>query len=370
MSRSAILPHFFTVSMSLNVAFFEPPPQQAEGGLERAIEMLDDYFEPRDVQVRRCATASEVWQSPPDLVHFHGLWQLDHAWASWLCRRLDVPYVVSPHGMLEPWAWAQKKWKKRPYYAAVERFHLQGADCVLATSKQEKSNLQAFVAETQLQSIPLAITDEVGPAYSEAREALGWPDGERVLLYLSRVHPKKGLHMLLEALVDLPSSATENTRLVVVGPGPDEYVERLQSYIRRHQDRLPKIEWKGPVWGDEKWTYLQGADLMCLPTHSENFGVVVLEALQVGTPVLTTTATPWSFLEDWSAGRIVDPEVQEIRDALAEFITTFSWDETARNALADRTRDRFALSVLGKQYRTLYKTFASGSTPESRRGSW
>jgi glycosyltransferase involved in cell wall biosynthesis len=340
--------------MSLNVAFFEPPPQQAEGGLERAIEMLDDYFEPRDVQVLRRATASEVWRRPPDLVHFHGLWQPDHAWASWLCRRLGVPYIVSPHGMLEPWAWAQKKWKKRPYYAAVERFHLQGADCVLATSDQEASNLRAFVSETQLQSIPLAITDDVGPAYSEAREALGWPDGERVLLYLSRVHPKKGLHMLLEALVDLPSSATENTRLVVVGPGPDDYVERLQSYSRQHQDQLPEVVWEGPVWGDEKWTYLQGADLMCLPTHSENFGVVILEALQVGTPVLTTNATPWTYLQEWEGVYIVEPDVRNIEGTLKVYCKKPKWTDAKRDRLARKTRRNFEIYNIGPMYSDLY----------------
>lgn len=318
--------------------------------------MLDDYFASREIQIQRRATASEVWRRLPDVVHFHGLWQLDHAWASWLCRRLDVPYIVSPHGMLEPWAWAQKKWKKRPYYAAVERFHLQGAYCVLATSEQEKSNLRAFVAETQLQSIPLAITDEVGPAYSEAREALGWPDDERVLLYLSRVHPKKGLHMLLEALVDLPSSATENTRLVVVGPGPDDYVERLQSYSRQHQDQLPEVVWKGPVWGNEKWSYIQGADLMCLPTHSENFGIVVLETLQVGTPVLTTDTTPWSFVETWEAGYVVSPQVGEIRKALSDFYASFNWCCGRRQELAKKTRDHFKLPVLGRRYCKLYKS--------------
>ncbi|WP_263810425.1 glycosyltransferase [Salinibacter pepae] len=340
--------------MSLNVAFFEPPPQQAEGGLERAIEMLDDYFEPRDVQVRRRATASEVWSRPPDLVHFHGLWQPDHAWASWLCRRLDVPYVVSPHGMLEPWAWAQKKWKKHPYYAAVGRFHLQGADGVLATSKQEASNLQAFVSEDQLRSIPLAITDDVGPAYSEAREALEWPDDERVLLYLSRVHPKKGLHMLLEALVDLPSSAKEKKRLVIVGPGPDDYAEQLKSYAQQHRDRLPQVDWEGPVWGNEKWTYLQGADLMCLPTHSENFGLVVLEALQVGTPVLTTDTTPWDFLQEWAAGLIVAPDVEEIGEALRSFNERFMWTDSKRHQLARRARKRFSMSKVGSKYAEVY----------------
>jgi glycosyltransferase involved in cell wall biosynthesis len=256
--------------------------------------------------------------------------------------------------MLEPWAWAQKKWKKHPYYAAVGRFHLQGADGVLATSKQEASNLQAFVSEDQLRSIPLAITDDVGPAYSEAREALEWPDDERVLLYLSRVHPKKGLHMLLEALVDLPSSAKEKKRLVIVGPGPDDYAEQLKSYAQQHRDRLPQVDWEGPVWGNEKWTYLQGADLMCLPTHSENFGLVVLEALQVGTPVLTTDTTPWDFLQEWAAGLIVAPDVEEIGEALRSFNERFMWTDSKRHQLARRARKRFSMSKVGSKYAEVY----------------
>ena len=339
----------------MTVFFAEPPPDQAEGGLERAIGMLDDYFASTEVCIRRRTTASDMWSDPPNLVHFHGLWQPDHAWASWLCRRLGIPYIVSPHGMLEPWAWAEKQWKKRPYYWTVERFHLHGADCVLATSDQEASNLQAFVPASRLHSIPLAITEPVGPAYSDARDARGWPEGERVLLYLSRVHRKKGLHLLLEALVELPARAKKDTRLVIVGPGPDAYVEQLKSYCRQHGGQLPPIKWEGPVWGDEKWTYLQGADLMCLPTHSENFGIVVLEALQVGTPVLTTSTTPWSFVEAWKGGYVVSPEVGEIQTALKDFCTSFDWCGDRRRELADQTREHFDLTVLGKKYHNLYQ---------------
>src|SRR4029434_11266956 len=97
--------------------------------------------------------------------------------------------------------------------------------------------------------------------------------------------------LLLDALAttELPPE----TRLVIVGGGEPAYVHSLRSAANSLATRLPRIDWIGEIWGDARWPYLQGADLFCLPSHSENFGLTLLEACQVGTPVLTTTATPW-----------------------------------------------------------------------------
>jgi glycosyltransferase involved in cell wall biosynthesis len=96
------------------------------------------------------------------------------------------------------------------------------------------------------------------------------------------LHPKKGLDLLLRALAvtELP----EMSRLVIVGGGDPYYVSKLRSLAASLADRLPKIDWVGEVWGAARWPYFQGANLFCLPTHSENFGLAVLEACQVGTP--------------------------------------------------------------------------------------
>jgi glycosyltransferase involved in cell wall biosynthesis len=164
------------------------------------------------------------------------------------------------------------------------------------------------------------------------------------------------MHLLLEGLAEVPDPLTESVRLVVVGDGPADYQERLRSIEESNRDRLPPIDWEGAVWGDEKWTYLQGADLFCLPTHSENFGLVVLEACQVGTPVLTTTGTPWRFLEDWNSGLIAEPNADSLETALQRYLTSFAWSQTQRTELAERTRKRFSLESVGRQYLDMYTT--------------
>jgi glycosyltransferase involved in cell wall biosynthesis len=324
------------------------------------METIELYLDRTDGTLTRKATLDDVKAaSGPRVVHFHGLWQLEHSWMSRWCRAHDVPYVISPHGMLEPWAWRHKRWKKWPYYQLVERFHLQGADRVLATSPLEADNLTGFVPEDSIHVLPLAITETVGPDYEAARGRRDWAADEDVLVYLSRLSEKKGMHLLLESLAALPLERTDRLRLVVVGDGPADYRERLRRIEKVHAEALPPIDWEGPVWGDEKWTYLQGADLFCLPTHSENFGLVVLEACQVGTPVLTTTGTPWGYLEDWDSGLVAEPNAASLRTALERYVTSFSWATEDREQLATRTRDRFALSTVGARYVKMYSRAAA-----------
>lgn len=344
---------------TLTVHFAEPPPAQAEGGLEQAMATLAGYFRRQGLTLRRRVDLQGLWREPSDLVHFHGLWQPAHAIMSLVCRLRGIPYIVSPHGMLEPWAWQHKGYKKRPYFTLVEKYHLNGAAALLTTSTQEADNLAPYGLSALVETIPLPIPEKREPDYEAARAALGWGPGERVLLYLSRVHPKKGLHLLLEALTELSPIERRGIRLVVVGDGPADYVEQLHTFTQDHRKDLPPIDWEGAVWGERKWHYLQGADLFCLPTHSENFGIVVLEALQVGTPVLTTNATPWGFIEAWSAGYTTVPAVHPICTALQTFLVGEA-KYASRQELAARTHEQFAIEVLGRLYENLYKRI-SGS---------
>lgn len=341
----------------MKVFFAEPPPAQAEGGLEQAMATLATYFASQGLTLRRKTTMREIWEETPDLVHFHGLWQPAHAVISGYCQIRGIPYIVSPHGMLEPWAWAHKSYKKRPYFRLVEKRHLNRASALLTTSGQEADNLRPFGLLTNIKTIPLPIPEKRAPDYEQARAELNWDRDTHVLLYLSRVHPKKGLHLLLKALTGLTDEKSQRFQLVVVGDGPAEYMERLRSYAQRHASSLPVINWEGAVWGEQKWRYLQGADLFCLPTYSENFGIVVLEALQVGTPVLTTDKTPWSFIGDWNGGIITEPDVVKIREGLRLWSRNQA-RYTPRHVLADRTTKEFAVGKLGKEYIRLYEKVA------------
>ena len=336
----------------MNIHFFTPPPAQRAGGLEAAIRNLREALVTSGVTVD--GALPEILDGH-HLAHFHGLWQPAHATLARACRQRGIAYVVSPHGMLEPWAWRHKWWKKWPYFQLVERANLRRAALLLATSELEAARIRQMLPGAGVVCVPLGMTSEIGPDYDRARTALGWKTGERVLLFLSRLHLKKGLDLLLRALAETDIPARENSRLVIVGGGDPGYVGKLRALARELGARLPRVEWAGEVWGEDRWKYFQGADLFCLPTHSENFGLAVLEACQVGTPVLTTTGTPW---KDWlggGRGYIADPTVPSLKAALSQFVRSPAAEIPDRTRLAAWTRENFSWKNLAPRYLAAYR---------------
>lgn len=334
----------------MKVHFFQPPPAQRIGGLDAAIQSLRAALERHQIVVDDELPSGGAGH----IVHFHGLWQRDHSRAAQECRRRGVPYIVSPHGMLEPWAWRHKWWKKWPYFQLVEKRHLASASALLATGRKEASRLRKFAPRLRIESLPLGLTGDARPDYKNARQQLGWSPEENVLLFLSRLHVKKGPDLLLRALAGMEWPAV--TRLVIVGDGERAYVDALKRFATDRAGSLPRIDWIGAVWGEARWKYFQGADLFCLPSHSENFGLAVLEASQVGTRTLTTVDTPWS--EELSEGRgfLATPQVDALREQLARFFSTPRQAPAQRESLSAWAWDRFAWSELAPRYVDFYAT--------------
>lgn len=336
----------------MKLAFFTPPPAQRIGGIDAAIGGLRQALTRRGISI----VAELPTASPGDtVVHFHGLWQPAHLRLAGDCAARGIPYVISPHGMLQPWAWRHKWWKKWPYYHLVEKRHLGRAGAVLATAPAEAARLRKFLPQQRIETLPLGLTGGARPDYENARRQFGWRPEERVLLFLSRVHVTKGLDLLLRALATMALPA--DLRLVIVGDGPEGYVHKLRRFCEAHGGVLPSIEWKGAVWGDARWPYFQGADLFCLPTHNENFGLAILEACQVGTPVLTTTATPWSE-ELAGRGFIGRPVVEDVRQLLGEYFAKPRWNVASRRALSEWACTKFDWDTLAEQYTALYTSLA------------
>lgn len=339
----------------MRIGFYIPSEQQRIGGLDLAI---------RSLQKALGRFGIDVVIDPPDLdgldvVHFHGLWQRRFLSLARSCRNHSISYVVSPHGMLEPWAWRHKWWKKWPYFFLLERSFLNSARSLLATSDLEKTHLESYRLRPPVTAIPLGLAEEVGPGYSKGRSIVGWNDQEFVLLYLSRIHPKKGLHLLLESLTHL-FPYPRPVRLIIIGDGEPRYVSALQKFVSEHRDRLPRTEFLGPKWGPEKWCYIQGADLFCLPTFSENFGLAILEACQTGTPVLTTSETPWKDFLERHGLRLARPTVDSITPLLAASFSNGRIDEAARSKLAAATREVFGWEMLSSKYSSYYHSILRG----------
>ena len=336
----------------MNVHFFTPPPAQRIGGLDAAIDGL------RAALVRAGATVDETLPENAEgehIVHFHGLWQLRYVRLAKRCAALQIPYVVSPHGMLEPWAMQHKRWKKWPYFHLIEKGLLARAAALLATGCLETARLKKLLPGQRIESLPLGMTGDAKPNYEAARTQLGWQPDERVLLFLSRLHVKKGLELLLRALAKV--ERREPTRLVIVGGGDEKYVRSVRELAG--QLTLPRVDWIGEVWGDDRWPYFQGADLFCLPTFSENFGLAVLDACQVGTPALTTSTTPWiEYLAD-GRGYICAPCEDSIRDTFIRIFQEPRWTPDAREQLADWAWSTFHWDALAPRYLTCYHSVQS-----------
>jgi glycosyltransferase involved in cell wall biosynthesis len=208
-----------------------------------------------------------------------------------------------------------------------------------------------------LATIPLGLAGNFQENYQQARSELGWSDNEFVLLYLSRIHPKKGLHLLLSALASLRIDRSQH-RLVIVGDGPRDYLSQLHRFADRHQNSLPRIDWLGPIWGDLKWKYLQAADLFCLPTQSENFGFAILESCQVGTPAFTTSETPWKAFLTAHELPVARPNFNSVRDMLHKFLGAGRIAPDRRRLLAQQTRTEFDWGNVSPRYLAFYARVA------------
>ena len=219
-----------------------------------------------------------------DLIHVHALFSFVCTAAMSMARHQGMPYLNRPLGMLGRWPMQQRGWKKRIYLRLMEKTHLRDAAAIHFTSQEELTEASSILSHERSAIIshgidlPMLIPD----AKAVLHERLNLPPREKIILYLGRLHAKKGLDLLLDAFQRLKE---QQTTLVIAGDGEPVFVEALDASIRK-SNLATKIRRTGFVFGAEKNLLLQGADLFVLPSHHENFGYAVLEALAAGTPVL------------------------------------------------------------------------------------
>lgn len=249
----------------------------------------------------------------PDVVHINGCWQPQLAFFQWAARSLKIPVVLSPHGMLEPWIVKRHYWtRKWPAIQLYQRGLVKHADYLHATADKEKDNLLLLGWNARIAVIPNAVNIEVLPIKDN------WSLKRRIV-FMSRLHVKKGIELLLEALSHLKSDL-DGYEVIIAGEGELDYVKTLKkAAISFGLSEVVKLV--GGVYGAEKVSLLQSADFFVLPTYSENFGIVVAEALACGTPVITTHGTPWKVLEENECGWYIPVGVNALKKTLREAIS-------------------------------------------------
>lgn len=230
-----------------------------------------------------------------DAVIVHGLWQYQGLATRLTLRGSGVPYFVYPHGMLDPWFKRQyplKHAKKWLYWAAAERAVLRDAAAVLFTTQEEArlapQSFPNFCGRGEVLGYGLVL-DELARQAAAEDFLLRFPAlrGQRLLLFLGRLHAKKGCDLLIEAFGAVAASTTVDPRLHLVLAGPDS--EGLQSQLTQIAQRAGignRVTFTGMLTGAVKWGALRAAEVFVLPSHQENFGIAVAEALAMGVPTL------------------------------------------------------------------------------------
>lgn len=243
----------------------------------------------------------------PDVVDAQGIWMYPSAASLMWHRKSGKPYVVTPRGMLDPWALSVARPKKALAYMAFERQHLARAACLRATSELEAENFRAFGLTNPIAVIPNGLDV---PLLGKR------PDSERRrLLLLSRLHPKKGIDVLLAAWARLEARYAD-WDLVIAGPDEKGHREQMQALARSLN--VGRVTWLDSVTGDAKDGLYRASDVFVLPTRAENFGLVIAEALANEVPVITTRHAPWSGLQSQACGWWIELGEDELVAAMNE----------------------------------------------------
>ncbi len=298
-----------------------------------------------------------LWRHGPrfDVVHVHGLFNPVSSLSAHISQARGVPTVMRPFGTLSRYTFSRRSALKRLYFALLDRPALRRAAAVHFTTEAERE---------EADRLSLDLTDRSAVVPPPWRGETIEPDlsgkaDRPTALYMSRLHPKKNVTGLLEAWAQVVEAQTD-AQLWVAGDGDDDYVRQLHDTVRRH-DLEKSVSFLGFVRGEEKQRVLREAWVFALPSHQENFGVAVLEAVAAGLPVVISGEVQLrTFVEEHVLGVVVDrTDPSSIAEELQDLLT----DDTARTRIAEEgpiaVRETFSVQQVGAQLGTLYDNLAS-----------
>ncbi|MEZ4441066.1 MAG: glycosyltransferase [Polyangiaceae bacterium] len=301
-----------------------------------------------------------------DLVWTHGLWTVPGLVAAAVARARGLPYVITPHGSLHPWSLKRNASLKRLLLRTTEGQRLSHAAAVHFTCEQERELAASLHPIPRSLIAPCVVTPPKPEEPMDARAWLGIEAGAPLVLYMSRVHPKKGVDLLIDAFATLP----QESHLVIAGPGEPDYLAERRAQARACGVEA-RVHFPGMVTGPHKQALLQQSRVFCLPSHQENFGIVVPEAMLSGLPVvLSRHVDIWSEVVGADAGIDVDMTPASIADALHRLIS----DEPEARSMGERGR-RYAThayasaqigETLDRHFRDLTQTPPQHRAPATR----
>ena len=294
-----------------------------------------------------------VAQESVSVVHNHSLWMMPNVYPGLATRGTKVPLIVAPRGTLTPWALERSKWKKKAFWRLLQKRSIDQAACFHVTSEAEYLDLRRVGFKQPACIIPNGIDLPVFRTSSPA-------DGVKRLLFLGRIHPKKGVDTLLQAWARV-FARYPNWELHIVGPDNDGYLDKMRQLSSQLQ--LRQLFFRGPIYGEEKLEVYRAADLFVLPTRSENFGMTVAESLAAGTPAIVTKGAPWAGLEKCSAGWWIDIGVDPLVACLEQALCLSKSELKMKGAAGRRwMREDFSWDMVAGRMMDTYR-WVTGDGP-------
>jgi glycosyltransferase involved in cell wall biosynthesis len=277
-----------------------------------------------------------------DAVVLHGLWNYSSLGSWRALRKGSTPYYIFAHGMMDPWFRAKypmKHFAKQAFWTLAEGRVLHDAQAVLFTCDEERIRARGvFKGHSYTERVVLFGTadPEGDPEMQKLAFWSAFPGlkDRRFLLYLGRIHPKKGCDLLIQAFAELAPELPADLDLVIAGPDQVGWVPELRSLARK-RGISARIHWPGMLKGDVKWGAYRNAEAMILPSHQENFGFVVVEAMACSTPVLVSDKVNiWREVEASQAGLVETDTLDGTRNLIRRFhtLSASEWVELSRNA--------------------------------------
>ncbi len=285
----------------------------------------------------------------PDIVHVNGCWLPACAMVQHIAQQLGVKVALSPHGMLEPHIIHRHYLtRKLPALFLYQRRAIKTADILVSTAESETETLRKYRTPGKIKMVRLGI-DVHSIKLRDTWEV------QKKILFLSRVHEKKGIEFLLSAAAQIHDQLS-GYQIIIAGEGDPGYVSSLRSMTQK-LGLSDIVVFNGGVYGDKKWQLFRESDVFVLPTKSENFGLAVVEALASGTPVITTVGAPWQDLNTCHCGAWIQIGAQPLANAILNFIA-LSPSERKQMGLNGRklAEDKYSAASLASNMLSLYNS--------------
>lgn len=358
----------------MRIIHYIPDIDRSNGGTTTYIQLLAErlgelselhivtHLTPNPVDIKNCkihyinrnifGAMKREWQEilndvKPNIVHVNCCWTPQCAWVQKWSQALNYKVVLTPHGMLEPWIIKRNYWtKKLPALLLYQKKAICKADYIHATADSEKEHILQLGYNDKVEVIPNAVNVE------SIEMKASWKETKNIL-FLSRIHEKKGINFLIEA-VHILKKELEGYKIIIAGEGEPAYIATLkQMAVELGVEEC--VVFVGGVYGEDKWKLFREADVFVLPTFSENFGIAIAEALASGTPVITTNGAPWEDLIKYNCGWSTEIGTAATVNAIKEFLIL---DEAALERMGRNGRklieEKFSINAMAEKMMKLY----------------